>query len=119
MWFWWFMLICDLLTPVLMIICGNMMWKHTPKNINGVIGYRTKRSMKNMETWKFAHVYCGRLWWKIGWVMLVFSTIVHILMYNSSEDVIGLNGGALCTIQCIILFVPIVLTERALRRNFD
>lgn len=40
MWFWWFMLVCDLLIPILMIIAGNMMWKHSPEK-NWVIGYRT------------------------------------------------------------------------------
>ena len=47
------------------------MWKHCPKHINGMLGYRTTRSMKNMDTWKFAHDYCGKLWWKIGWVMIL------------------------------------------------
>ena len=64
MWFWWFMLICDLIVPIVMIIGGRMMWKHCPKSINGIVGYRTNRSMKNMDTWKFAHKYCGKLWWK-------------------------------------------------------
>ena len=34
MWFWWFMLICDLLIPITMLIGGRMMWKHCPKRIN-------------------------------------------------------------------------------------
>lgn len=46
MWFWWFILICDCIIPVLMIIAGRMMWKHCPKKINGIVGYRTKMSMK-------------------------------------------------------------------------
>lgn len=41
--FWWFMLICDMLIPVVMIIVGRMMWKHCPKSINGMLGYRTTR----------------------------------------------------------------------------
>ena len=53
MWFWWFVLICDCVIPVLMIIVGRMMWKHCPKQINGVVGYRTKMSMINMDTWEF------------------------------------------------------------------
>ena len=61
MWFWWFMLICDMIIPIVMVIVGRMMWKHCPKNINGMSGYRTTRSMKNMDTWKFAHDYCGKL----------------------------------------------------------
>lgn len=41
--FWWFMLICDMLIPVVMIIVGRWMWIHCPKNINGMLGYRTAR----------------------------------------------------------------------------
>lgn len=116
--FWYFMFFCDLLIPVLMIIGGRMMWRHTPKSINGVIGYRTRRSMKNKDTWKFAHDYCGRLWWRIGWVMLIPSVIIHFPFYNSSKDAIGLMGGALCSVQCIVLVASIIPTERALKRNF-
>ena len=54
MWFWWFMLICDLIIPIAMVICGRMMWKHCPKHMNSMSGYRTTRSMKKMDTWKFA-----------------------------------------------------------------
>lgn len=118
MWFWWFMLICDLLIPVLMIVAGYMMWKHAPKKINGAIGYRTSRSMKNTDTWKFAHDYCGRLWWKIGWIALIPSALVHLPFYHSTENVIGTVGAILCTIQCIVLIASIFPTERALKRNF-
>ena len=38
--FLWFMLICDLIVPIVMIIAGRMMWKHCPKSINGIVGYR-------------------------------------------------------------------------------
>lgn len=118
MWFWWFMFVCDLLIPILMIGSGRMMWKYPPKNINRNIGYRTTLSMKNMDTWKFAHDYSGRLWWKIGWILLVPSVLVHVLLYRSSENVIGIVSSILCTIQCVILIVSIFPTERALKRNF-
>lgn len=51
MWFWWFMLICDLLIPIVMVVGGRMMWKHCSKHINGMSGYRTTRSMKNKDTY--------------------------------------------------------------------
>ena len=119
MWFWWFMLVCDLLVPVIMILCGRMMWKHAPGKINGVLGYRTSRSMKNMDTWKFAHDYCGKLWWRIGWIMLAVSFIIHIPIYGKSDDVIGWTGWILTMVQCVVLVVSIVPTERALKRTFD
>ena len=116
--FWWFMFVCDLLIPILMIIVGNMMWKHPPKKINGIIGYRTARSMRNMDTWKFAHEYCGRLWWKIGWIMLIPSLLIHFPFYHSSDNRIGTVGGSLGSIQCIMLVVSIFPTETALKKTF-
>lgn len=52
--YWWSMLSCDCIIPIIMILYGRMMWKHYPKKINNYTGYRTKRSMKNADTWKFA-----------------------------------------------------------------
>lgn len=118
MWFWWFMLICDLIIPITFIVCGRMMWKHTPDKINSLIGYRTSRSMKNRNTWKFAQIYCGKLWWKIGWIMVLPSTIIQIPFYNSSENDIGTLGGTLVSVQCVILILSIIPTEIALRKNF-
>lgn len=116
--FWWFMLICDLIVPIVMIIGGRMMWKHSPKSINGIVGYRTHRSMKNMDTWKFAHEYCGKLWWKIGWFVIVLSVLIHIPLYHSDKNTIGIAGGILMTTQCIVLMVSICLTEKALKKHF-
>ena len=118
MWFWWFMLCCDLMIPIAMIIFGRMMWKHPPKKINGIIGYRTRRSMKNMETWEFAHNHSGKLWWKIGWIILIPSILVHIPIYGDAHSTIGIVGGILVTIQAVILIVSIFPTERALKRVF-
>lgn len=118
MWFWWFMLISDLLIPFLMILCGRLMWKSPPQNINRAVGYRTTRSMKNMETWKFAHNYCGRLWWRIGWIMLGPSILVYIPVYGKTDKVIGMVGLILMIVQLIVFIGTIVPTERALKNTF-
>lgn len=117
--FWWYMLICDLIIPLVMIISGRMMWKHCPKRINRTVGYRTVRSMKNMDTWKFAHDYCGKLWWKTGWLMIIPSVLLHLPLYHSDENTIGIAGGSLVTVQCIILIVSIYPTEKALKKYFN
>lgn len=118
MWFWWFMLVCDLLIPITMIVAGYMMWRHAPKTINGMVGYRTTRSMKNIDTWKFAQNYCGRLWWKIGWSMFIPSLVIHVPFYYCSKNVVGTVGAILCTIQSVILIITVFSTERALKRTF-
>lgn len=118
MWFWLFMFCCDLLIPILMIITGRMMWRHPPKNINSLIGYRTSRSMKNMDTWVFAHNYSGRLWWRIGWIILFSSIMIHIPFYKASDDAISVVGLIVTAIQIIILICSIFPTEKALKKTF-
>lgn len=115
---WWFMFGCGLLVPVVMIIGGLIMWKYPPRNINDFIGYRTSRSMKNMDTWIFAHNYCGKLWWKIGGITLIPSVIIFIPFYTDSDDIIGVVSLVLLTVQIIILMCSIYLTERALKKTF-
>lgn len=118
MWFWWFMFVCDLLIPILMIISGRIMWKHPPQKINGILGYRTTRSMKNKDTWEFAHNCCGKLWWKTGFMLLIPSVLIHFPFYNRTETEIGIIGSILCPIQCVVMIIPIFLTEQALKRTF-
>ena len=115
MWLWWFWLICDLLIPFVMIVVGKMSWKHCPKNINSLIGYRTTRSMKSMDTWKFAHEYCGKLWWKLGWLIMILTALLYIPLYQSNDHTIGIAGVVLITIQCIVLIISIYPTEKALK----
>ena len=50
-----FMLILLLLMPLFMIVFGRVFMTNAPKDINTSFGYRTKRSMKNQDTWAFAH----------------------------------------------------------------
>ncbi len=119
MWFWWFIFACDLLIPIMMLGFGRIMWKHTPKDINYIFGYRTTRSMKNIDTWKFAHDYCGRLWWKIGLIMLVPTVLVHIPFYHSDKNMIGTVATILMTIQIVVLIASIFPTERALKKTFN
>lgn len=82
MWFWIFMLLVDLLTPLTMIGFGKYFSKKVPQEINGVFGYRTSMSMKNRDTWEFAHKYLGKIWSISGWIML---PITILLFFCSLE----------------------------------
>ena len=118
MWLWWFWLICDLFIPLVMIVVGRMTWKHCPKNINSLIGYRTTRSMKNLDTWKFAHEYCGKLWWKLGWLIMILTALMYIPLYQGNDNMVGIAGVVLITIQCTVLIISIYPTEKALKEHF-
>lgn len=91
--FWIFMLIMDLLIPFTMIGFGKMFLKKAPDQINYVFGYRTSMSMKNQDTWVFAHHYCGKIWYICGLILLVVSLIVLFLVIGKSNDAIGNVGG--------------------------
>ncbi len=119
MWFWWLMLICNMIIPVAMLAAGRMMWKHYPKQINSVVGYRTARSMKNMDTWKFAHEYCGKLWWKIGSIMIVPSVVIFLPFYHSGRSTIATVAIALGAIQLVAIIASIFPTEAALKKRFN
>ena len=60
------MMVSDMLIPVIMVGIGLLFVKRPPRIINGAFGYRTRMSMKNEKTWRFAHQYFGRLWLLIG-----------------------------------------------------
>lgn len=117
--FWVFMLTMDLLIPLTMIVIGSYYVNHAPKNINPFVGYRTARSMKNKETWVFAHHHMGRLWRTIGWVMLPVSLAGMLFSLGRKPDDVGTLGGLLCGAQLIVLVASVFPTERALKKTFD
>lgn len=119
MWFYVMMFICNLLIPIVMLTCGFLMYKKPPKEINGVIGYRTTMSRKNKDTWAFAHDYCGKLWIKLGLLLLILTIIIQIPFVHSSENAIGCMTLVVEGIQLAVILVSIVFVERALKKTFD
>ena len=117
--FWIFMLLMDLLIPLTMIGFGKLFLTKAPKNINAVFGYRTTMSMKNRDTWEFAHKYCGKLWFRCGLVLLPLSVIPLIFVLNGNIDTIGTVGGVVSVIQLVPLVGSIFPTEAALKKTFD
>ncbi len=115
----WFIFICDIIIPLMMMVAGYIMWKHTPKKINHFIGYRTSRSMQNTDTWKFAHEHCGKRWFVIGLVMLLPSIAAHIPFYKSTKDTLGIVCIVAMAIQLVVMVASIFPTENALKNTFN
>ncbi len=117
--FWFFMLMMALLTPVLMLGFGNWALKGGPNEINGLLGYRTPMSMKNEDTWRFAHKMMGEVWLRWGAMMLPVSAAIMLMVIGKEMDIVAMVGGALAMLQLIPLVGSIVPVERALRKTFD
>lgn len=117
--FWLFMLITNLMIPVAMICLGKLFMHKAPQNINYTFGYRTTMSMKNQDTWRFAHKYCGRLWFIGGLILLPVSIIPLLCVLGREIERIAAVGTVVCFAQIVPLVGSIIPTEIALKRAFD
>ena len=116
---WWVMIFFNILIPIIFIIAGIFMLKKTPKKINYVTGYRTKLSMRNMDTWKFAHEHSGKISIKEGLITLILSIIAFIPFYKSNDDVISYVSLIINFVQMIALIIAIFSTQKALKKTFN
>lgn len=116
---WIFMTLISLLIPFSMIFFGRYFKEGRPRKINNVVGYRTTMSMKNEDTWLFAHKYCGKLWIKIGTVMFFISLLLMLCFINSRKGFIENLGFILMLLQCGMLIFTVFPIEKALKKNFD
>ena len=119
MWLWIFMLILVLLIPLSVIGFGHYFSRNAPKEINMAFGYRTRMSMKNKETWEFAHHHCGKIWTIMGWILLLVSCITMLFALGKDENIISTYSAVLCCVQLIPLISSIIATEVALKKTFD
>ncbi|WP_130868235.1 SdpI family protein [Intestinimonas massiliensis (ex Afouda et al. 2020)] len=117
--FWIFCLAMNLLLPVIMLVFGRLFQKKPPRQINGLYGYRTAWSMKSQETWNFAHKLCGRLWFRLGLILLPVSVCAMLPALGRSVDAVGIWCCVVEGVQLVVLIGSIIPVERALKRTFD
>ena len=118
--FWIFMLVMNLLTPLVMIIYGLFEKKHQKiARSKFAFGYRTVMSMKNEETWEYAHRFFGKLWFRFGIVLGLISIIPLFFVIGKDKDTVGFAGLIICFVQMAVMLLPVIPTELALRRRFD
>ena len=117
--FYVYMLLTSLLIPVIMLVFGWKFHRQAPKKINVWYGYRSARSMKNEDTWVFAHQHIGRTWMLVGAVLLVISVIPMIAVYGKDDDTVSVVSLVLLFVQMLPMIMSLIPTERALKRTFD
>ena len=116
------MLLMNMLIPAILLGFGAFFRNQAPGKINWVFGYRTRRSMKNADTWTFAHQYLGRIWVRAGWILLAATVVLMLAVLfaaGNDQDTVGLFGSVIMCAQMIPLLGSVAATERALKRAFD
>ncbi len=117
--FWFFMLLSVLLIPGMLLLFGWMFRAHAPQTMNYVFGYRTRRSMRNADTWQFAQAEFARLSWRWGLVELPVGILAMLPLLGKNTGLVGVAGSILCGVFCIPIFVIIWQVEHALKASFD
>jgi len=116
---WGIILLVVLIMSATMIILGLVFAIAGPKKINYIMGYRTPRSMKNLETWQFGNRTAGTYMWRTGVILLIGSLIALFAVINASEQVIQTAGMIIIIIHGVMVFGAVILTEIKLRKYFD
>ncbi|MDL2220428.1 SdpI family protein [Eubacteriales bacterium OttesenSCG-928-N14] len=112
-----FYIMTVMLIPVTMVAAGWYWNGHAPKRINSGYGYRTKRSMRDLDSWRFAHRTIANLWLRVGGVLLVLSIVALIAISRMDESAIGWWVSGITLVQLCVMVLPIWPTERALKRH--
>ena len=108
-----------MIIPLSIMFFGWWFTKEHPKKINSFFGYRSKMSMKNLNTWRAAHEYFGRLWFRIGLNISIVTIMILYLFRNSSNETLDKMFAVLLVIDVVVLLLPIIATEIMLRKKFD
>lgn len=90
--------------------------------MNGIVGYRTKRSMASPRCWAAAHRICGKLWLGFG----IFTGIIAVICVIFSALKVKEAGNAFCffilgeeAFQLIFMLGAIPITEARLKKLFS
>lgn len=113
------MVVVTVIAPGMMIYFGMRFERDPPQQINSAFGYRSAMSMKNQDTWSFAHHYIGKLWKKCGVITLPLSIGAMLPFIGRDVALVGSVGGVISTMQVVVMMATIVSTEKALRRAFQ
>ena len=118
-----FELLCNLIIPATMIIAGLMGVLIPPatnmKEVGRFTGYRSKRSMRTVETWNFANYNAG-ISYLFGGFYLIFATgVLCVILSRLSREIIHAATIVIVLIQIVIFILPMLSVEKKLEKYFD
>jgi len=100
---WVFLLLCELLCPAAMVLFGR-----------GLMTYPEEEPSENP-----LHVSCGKLWRRVGWIMLTVTLLVQLFLLGGRPVEIGVWSGVIMGFQLLVLLISVLPAKRALLRESD
>lgn len=113
------MLISVAFIPLLLIVIGKIYEKYPSKEPNIVIGFRTKLSMMNKETWDYAQRLFPKVWISLGRTLLPLSLIILFLLYSEDKDYTGNLVLILMLVQVVLMLGSILYVNLKLKKAFN
>lgn len=114
-----FMLIIDMITPAVLFMISMYFIGGEPKKINSFIGFRTKLSVKNADTWRFANNSCGKLFLKISLISSPFAVILPILANLIGDTAVTVCGIAILLVEASLMLYSVKAVDKRLNENFN
>ena len=87
--------------------------KFPPKKINHFYGYRTRKSMRDQESWDFAQAYSSRQMQKMGAGIVLLGGLAWLADIHS---IWGIGIGIIIFVFCPLLML--VEIEQMLKKRF-
>ena len=110
-------IIASISVPVIILIVGLIAKAKPARNINGVIGYRSKTSKSSQEMWDKAQILMAKYLIIIGVILLAVSVIAVFVMSNAVSDNSVLIGICILnTVQVAAVVMLIPLVEAGLKK---
>ena len=98
---------------IVYFLIGMLMKSHPTSDINGLVGYRTARSMKNQESWDFAQVEAGKKMSRFGKIGVLIGLISLMIPLSDPWDFY--LGIIWVLISCSMLIYSV---EKSLKQKF-
>ncbi len=96
------------------VIVGAIFLKYPPKKINPFVGYRTRLSMRNQQTWDEGNRYSNKLMMRLGAALVLAGIVFYFIPL---DPMAGTIAGVLTVVAAAVLLL--YLTEKHLRSLFD
>lgn len=115
---WTTMLITMLCLSLIFLAIGIMLY-FSKFNINYLLGYRSTRSMKNEETWRYANKLFAKLSIVYSIILLIITAITMPILYGKAEkliEIVTLLGYFLP--MGLGLIILMVIVEIKLKKKF-
>jgi len=103
----------DLLMLAFLFLLGYWMFAFPPKKINGLAGFRTRRSMLNLDNWNYANKACGKSWMIVSLGLLPILILSKAIRWSDQDTVLLVHVyGSL-----IIYMLPVFWIEHQLKQR--